>query len=161
MIIGYKAFNNDKTNRYNQIFEEGKSYYITGELKWGSHGNGYHFCLHMADVFRYFDNPLIGKVTSLGKILKYDDEYYGYYDMYVSEGIYINRFLTRKEIIDYFLKSQNYYELEHFLISFKLNKEELKEFSLKLKENNELKKYLDYYQKQELDAFTRELKKKD
>ncbi len=159
MIKGYKAFNSDKTNRYHQKFEEHTIYSILGNPSFGNNGHGYHFCTNLADVFRYFEEDVIvAKVISLGLTQKYDDEYNGYYDMYVTNKIYIDRFLSHEEIINYFLNSSNPEEIKRFLITYSLNKEEIILFAKKFQNNYYLTTYLNYYQKKEADAFTRTLK---
>ena len=103
-VRGYKAFNIDATNRYGKPFTEGETYQVEGEIKFGNDGNGYHMCTALSDVFRYVDatekNVLVAEVTGRGEYAKYDDIYYGYYDMYSFEEITIDRFMTRDEIIE-------------------------------------------------------------
>ena len=100
-ILGYKAFNKDFTNRYGFKFEVGKTYSALGTIKWGQRGNGFHMCTNFEDCFRYYDsdNSIIAEVIGFGKTLKNDDEYYGYYDMYVSEYLEVIRVIPREEII--------------------------------------------------------------
>ena len=54
-IKGYKAFNEDFTNRYNRVFKEDKSYHTDGEISFGLNGKGFHFCKRLEDTLRYFD----------------------------------------------------------------------------------------------------------
>ena len=102
-VIGYKCFNEDLTNRYGINFEIGKIYSTKGEIKFGNVGNGFHFCKNIEDTFSYFDifaqNVTVCIVREFGNIVEYEDEYNGYYNMYVSENIEILRELTREEII--------------------------------------------------------------
>ena len=58
---------------------------------------------------------------------EYDDEYYGYYDMYVCENLRIVRVISREEIISMML---NTYDLrkERFIRDFNLTEEELELF---------------------------------
>ena len=77
-VKGYKAFNNDKTNRYGIPFEEGKTYTVNEQVSFGNNGHGFHMCANLADVFRYFhyedDEVCVAEVTGKGTIVKYDDE---------------------------------------------------------------------------------------
>lgn len=128
-IIGYKGFNKDLTNRYGKKFEIGKKYYIEGSLEWGTFGNGYHMCTNLEDCLRFIDPNIsvIAKVKGFGQAKLHEDDYYGYYDMYVCEGIEIIKILSRKEIISMMLKV-NELRQERFIKSYNLTEEELKLF---------------------------------
>ena len=136
MIKGFKIFNSDFTNRYGQKFEVDKEYVASGDIVWGTNGNGFHFCTHLEDCFRYYDaindDCIITQVSGSGKIKEYNDEYYGYYDMYVSEILKINKILTRKEILEYLydlLESNvlNYNRIKRFIRGYKLTTIEIEE----------------------------------
>jgi len=103
-LIGYKAFNSDFTNRYGMKFEIDKIYKVFNEIKFGNYGNGFHFCENFEDTLRYFDaiddDIIIAKVEATGKIVEYNDEYYGFYNMYCSEKIKVLEIIDRKEIIE-------------------------------------------------------------
>lgn len=148
-VKGYKAFNNDLTNRYGKLFVEGETYRVDGEIKFGNNGNGFHMCTALSDVFRYVDatkeDVLAAEVTGRGKCIKYDDVYYGYYDMYSCEQITIDRFLLRKEIIEMMLNSVSY-EVIKFLITFKLNENEKILFARRFRKDIGVMKTLLYYQ---------------
>ena len=83
-MIGYKCFNEDLTNRYGAEFKVGKTYHVSGNIKFGNDGNGFHMCKNMEDTLRYFDafngNVRICLVYGFGKSNKYNDEYNGFYD---------------------------------------------------------------------------------
>ncbi len=161
IITGYKGFNSDKTNHYGMPFEEGKFYKTKGDIKFGNNGNGFHFCTHLADVFRYFDDDVIvAKVIGFGKNDCYNDEYYGYYDMYASANLYIEKFLTREEIINIMLES-SHDDIKKFLITFKLNLEEKKLFWKQFYDHKDLINTILYYQDGDKDIFNSlSLKKK-
>lgn len=164
-IKGYKAFNPDKTNRYGIPFEEGKTYSVDGPIRFGNTGNGYHMCTKLCDVFRYFDyddnnEVMIAEVIGNGKHMKYDDEYYGYYDMYSVEKIKIVRFLTREEIISNMLNS-NEYETLKFLRTFKLNKDEILLFYNKYKDDYRILMALLYHQMDCLNVYERNINPKE
>ena len=128
-IIGYKGFNKDFTNRYGDKFELHKIYHANGEIKWGNHGNGFHLCTNLEDCYRYVDpeDCIMTEVIGFGNMEKYDDEYYGYYDMYVCEYLRIIRVISRKEIIDMMLNT--YLERRNrFIRDFNLTEDELKLF---------------------------------
>lgn len=100
-VFGYKAFNQDFTNRYGKKFEVGNTYHVKGPISWGRYGNGFHFCKNLEDCFRYYDpdTSVIAEVKGFGKLVKNDDEYYGYYDMYVCQNLEIIRLIPREEVI--------------------------------------------------------------
>ena len=109
MIIGYKAFNSDLTNRYGIKFEIGKIYLSSGAIRFGNNGNGFHLCKNIEDTFRLF-NPekmTICKVIGSGNFLennRQEDEYYGFSEMYAVEKLEVLKKLTRLEIIQEGLK---------------------------------------------------------
>lgn len=155
-LIGYKCFNEDMTNRYGLKLEVGKIYGVNGEIKFGNDGNGYHFCKNMEDTFRYFDamnnDVSICLVKGTGKIIEYEDDYNGYYDMYASENIEVLKRLTREEIIMYAL-NLNSISVCRFIQGFKLTDEEIELFKEKFSKNNNVLSYIDYYQLKNKDAF--------
>ena len=109
-VKGYKSFNKYHKNKYGIYMEEGKTYHTDGVIKFGLEGNGFHFCKYLEDTIKYqmsindeLINPVIAKVTGYGKIVEYNDNIYDYYNQYVAEYIKIDKFLKRKEIIDYAL----------------------------------------------------------
>lgn len=128
-VFGYKGFNQNLTNRYGKKFEVGQKYYIEGDLKWGPLGNGYHMCTNLEDCLRFIDpnTSVIAKVKGFGKIKLHEDDYYGYYDMYVCEGIEIIKILSRKEIISMML-NVNEYRQERFIKGYNLTEKELQLF---------------------------------
>ena len=147
-IKGYKAFNKDKTNRYGITFEEGKTYQIEGEIRFGNQGNGYHICTHLCDVFRYVnckEGIEVALVLGSGKVHHYDDEYYGYYDMFAVEQMTILRFLSREEILAYALKMHEL-DSKKFLSSFQLTDEEKRVFIKKYQNNYAMLMFLSFYQ---------------
>ena len=130
-IIGYKALNSDFTNRSGFKFEIGKTYKVYNEVKFGNNGNGFHFCENFEDTLRYFDaiddDIILTKVEATGKIVEYNDEYYGFYNMYCSEKIKILEIIDRKQIIEMAKKLSSYYELfrfTRFISLYKLTKDE-------------------------------------
>ena len=146
IIKGYKAFNSDRTNRYGKIFREGRVYHNNNDLKFGNNGHGFHMCSSLCDVFRYFDSDVsVAKVIGFGNFVSYDDEYYGYYDMYVVTNLYIEKFLTREEIITQMLNSSPV-ALKKFLSTFTLNDIEKNLFLEKYKNDEEITNLILYYQ---------------
>lgn len=148
-LIGYKCFNSDLTNRYNFLFEVGKSYSVDGEISFGNNGNGFHFCKNLEDTFRYFnaleEDVCVCQVKGYGKIVEYEDDYNGYYDMYSSSNIDIIKKLDRRKIIDIMLNS-NELRVLRFIQCFKLNDYEIELFKDKFKNNNNVLFYINYYQ---------------
>lgn len=154
-IKGYKVFIGNKelfTNNYNRVCKEGEILEIDGELQVKK--NGYHFAKRLEDTFRYGNSlnegVVVCEVTSLGDILEYDDEYYGYYDLYVSSKLRIDKILSRKDIIEY-MDKVNVERLKRFVQTFKLTYDEAMYF---IGRNNELDKYIEYYQFGNKDAFS-------
>ena len=158
----YKCFNSGLINRYGMNFCLGKEYCANGPLKFGNDGNGFHACTYMEDTLRYFnsftDKVDIAIINGYGKCLKYDDEYNGFYDMYVCERILIKKVLSRKEIIDYGLKLSDF-RLKRFLSLYGLSDLEKDLFYKKFIYNTDILRYIDYYQNNNLYAFQKILKK--
>lgn len=154
MIKGYKIFIGNKNcfvNNYNQMFEVGKTYEFYGIIK--PKYSGYHFALRLEDTLRYGnakeEDFVVCEVTALGNIVEYEDEYYGYYDLYVTDKIRIDKILTRNEIIDYALKLPDY-RLVRLISIMKLDDKEVKFF---LNREIDVLKYIDYYHYGNKDAF--------
>ena len=146
IIKGYKAFNNDKTNRYGKKFIEGQVYHNYHDLKFGNNGHGFHMCTSLCDVFRYFGSDAsVAKVIGFGNCICYDDKYYGYYDMYVTANLYIEKFLSREEIIKEMLNKSSF-EIKKFLSTFTLNAIEKNLFLEKFKTDEEITNLILYYQ---------------
>ena len=133
-VKGYKAFNKDKTNRYGVPFMEGATYKVSGEISFGNNGNGFHMCTYLSDVFRYFnsDDVVVAQVVGRGDRVKYDDEYEGYYDMYSVRELYINRFMSREEVISRML-NDNSINVIKFIKTFKMSSAEKIEFLYNIK----------------------------
>lgn len=156
MILGYKAFNDDCTNRYGQKFEVGKIYDSCDEvIKFRS--TGFHFCKNLEDTLRYYDgfsNIKIAEVVGIGKIDYYEDNYYGYYNMYSAERMYILKFLSREEIYQYILdiaKNSSLFtdRVIRFVEGYKINDEERNGLISAVSDDNQRKrlvKAIKYYQ---------------
>ena len=162
-IHGYKTFNKDRTNRYGRVFIEGKTYQVNDPPKFGNKGKGFHFCKRLEDTLRYFpameEEVAIAEVTSLGDYVEYDDEYYGYYDMYSTNKIKINHFLTREEIIKKYLdrpEHQTEDRVIRFLQGFRLTEKEKEMFRLAYAFSERIEQTISYYQDGDKDAYTRE-----
>jgi len=134
-ITGYKVFYKGLINRYGSVFEIGKKYQVDGDIVWGNTGNGFHFCKNIEDCFRYIDtfnfDIVVAEVTGFGEITEVNDEYYGYYDMYVSSGIIITKVLSREEIIS-IMKEKEPAQKLRFLRDYKLTEEEKLYFDAKV-----------------------------
>ena len=159
-IRGYKAFNKDHTNRYGMPFLEGEYYHVDGPIKFGNHGNGFHMCVHLSDVFRFFDpeNVDVAYVIGSGEYDEgeYDDWDEPYFDMYSVSDIHIEKFLSREEIIDIISRSSSS-DIVKFFATFNPTKEE----AIKIVFNNRNKlnyaraveAYLYYIEKVNIYAF--------
>lgn len=143
VVYGFKIFNNDLSNCYGMKFELNKIYEISGKIKWGTLGNGFHFCSCLEDTFRYYDalntNIQIALVKGFGELIEFSDEYYGYYDMYVCSKIIIQRLLEHSEIINYLYKlldSNNRERALRFISGYKLSLDEINNVLLLAKKND-------------------------
>lgn len=157
MVIGYKCFNEDMTNRYDKKFEVGKTYSAEGEVSFGNEAKyGFHMCQNMEDTFRCFDaiddSISICLVKGSGQIVENEDNYYGYYEMYSVETLEILKKLSREEIISYALNLHDL-RVERFISTFKLNSDEIEIFKEKFKNNERVLQYIEYYQLNNSDAF--------
>ena len=103
---GFKAFNEDYTNRYGMRFEEGKTYRLPDgvPLTKGNRGTGFHYSPYLEDTLHYVQGLInqiqIARVTALGDVLTFSDEqnYYGFEDISATNAIKINHFMSREEI---------------------------------------------------------------
>ncbi len=159
---GYKTFYKNMKNHYEKEFEVGKVYTISGKLKFGNNGNGFHFCKRLEDTLRYYpameEEVVITEVTSLGDIVEYEDEYNGYYDMYCTNMIRIDKILTREEIIKMFLQLP-IHQVERFIKSFRLTKEEIELFRIRYLGKREIEDAIDYYQEGKKDTYEKRYRK--
>lgn len=157
-VIGYKCFNEDMTNSYGIKFEIGKIYTIDGPIKFGNQGNGFHMCERIEDTLRYFDamnnDVSICLVKGSGDKMDFSDEYYGYYDMHVVQNLEIMKILSREEIIKMTM-NMNRDSLIRFISGFKLKNDELLYFKDKFKMDDNIINFIEYYQENNIDAFTK------
>ncbi len=164
-VVGYKCFNKDHTNRYGMEFIEGRTYTSFGDVSFGNNSTGgYHMCRNMEDTFRYFpaneEEVAVAKVVGKGTIIKRDDEYNAFYDMYSVEKLLIEKFLEREEIINYFL-DQIEPRVCRFIQLFKLTDEEIKLFQDRYYNNPCIINYIEYYQLRNKEAFNRKVYTKE
>ena len=149
-IQGFKSFNLDKTNYFGKKFIEGFKYHCNGDIKFGPHGNGFHFTKNLEDTIRYSGNPgkgavrdvLIASVIGSGTIVTGFDDYNEYYDMYSCSDIEIIKFLSREEVIEYALNLSEL-RMSRFVSLYKLTLEEIELFKNK---NCMVDKAIKYYQ---------------
>lgn len=159
-LQGYKTFNKDMTNRYGRAFVEGAIYRINVKPVFGNRGVGFHFCRRLEDTLRYFpameEEVKIAKVTSLGDSVEAEDEYYGYYEMYSTNAIRIDRILSREEIIGMYLKDPKHQPISRvcrFLQGFKLTDIEIEMFRITYMDNEEVQNAISYYQEGLTDTY--------
>lgn len=126
------------------------------DISYGVNGYRYHFALRPEDCLRYFDTMNvkvdIACVESLGILKEYYDEYYGYYNLYVTNSILIKHVLTREEFISYMLNT-NERGVERLIKGFKLNEEEIK-MILERYPSDRLYKVVEYYQRRNCDIYS-------
>lgn len=158
-VRGYKAFLEGGVNRYGKEFGEGECYHVDGDISFGNHGNGFHFCKRMEDTFRYVDamngRVEVAEVIGSGDMVEFNDEYYGYYDMYSASDLQIVKFLTRREIIEYFLR-QHDISVRRFVSGFKLTEEEKELFRIQFSDEINILRAIAYYQDNDLDVYSRQ-----
>lgn len=150
-MFGYKAFDKNLINQFHKKYKEGHSYFSKKDLEYQK--TGFYFCRNLEDVFRYYDgfsDIEIARVKSFGKVRRFFDEY-NEYETFCSQGIEIVKVLSRKDIISYGLKLDDY-RLKRFISGFKLTDEEIEMF---IAANESCQEYIEYYQKGNDDAFTR------
>lgn len=158
---GFKTFNYNRTNRYGMLFEEGKIYSVSKPPKFGTKGVGFHFCSRLEDTLTYFpameEEVSIAKVTALGDLAEKADDNYEYYDLYSTNKIRIDKFLTREEILKMYLMNperQNEDRVRRFLQGFRLTPREIEMFRWAYGSNERIQKTLAYYQEGKKDVFT-------
>ena len=153
-VVGYEAFNNMK-DCFGNEYQVGETYETSGPIKFKE--NGFHFCTHISDVFRYCDgfdeNTVVCEVIGSGDLHRYDDEIYDYLDMYSSSKFEVSKILSREEIVATAM-SDGTISVLRLIAGYKLNDEEI---ALILSRFNEdaVRKYIDYYQKNNKAAFQR------
>lgn len=156
MIKGYKAFHKDMKNRYGKEFIEGETYSVEGPIEFGNNGNGFHFCRRLEDTLRYVpameEEIDLAEVTAFGELVERTDEYYGYYDLYASRSIRIDKVLSRKEIIEMFLDNDPN-RVIRFVSGYKLTPEEIEIFKLNYSNEKRVIKALQYYQENNKEAY--------
>ena len=149
MIRGYKCFNGDFTNRYGIKFDVGSCYNVSGSVKFGILGNGFHMCKNLVDVFRYYetsnDNFIVCEVVGSGNYECYNDEYNGFYNMYSVECIEIIRIIDRGELIEMVI-NMNEFMIVRFIQLFRMTYDEICLFYNKFGNVNTILLALDYYQ---------------
>lgn len=100
-MMGYKALKEGLINRYGYKYLLNKTYKLNGNLKWRE--NGFHFCIRPEDTLRYVDswndNIVVTEIEAGGELQLYEDDYYGYYDMYASSEMKILRVLSRENCL--------------------------------------------------------------
>ena len=143
IIYGYKIFNSDFTNRFNKKFEVGKKYVAEDSHKHYS----YHYCQYLEDVFVYYSSldTIVCKVIGSGTIHRYDSDYYGVYGVCASSELFIERVMSREEIISYFLGMKETMRVKNFIIRFKLTMEEINLFLNKFVGCSEVISTIKYY----------------
>ena len=103
-IKGYKPLYGNRTDRSGVLYEEGKDYHVDGPIAFGPNKNGMRMCVHLSDVFRFFDpeDISVAEVVASGELVEgeYHDWQESYTEMYAASDIHVNKFLTRKEIIE-------------------------------------------------------------
>ncbi len=124
---GFKALNKDLTNRYGYKYLVNKNYKLNGDLKWQQ--NGFHFCIRPEDTLRYVDswsdNFVVTEIEANGELELYEDDYYGYYDMYVSSEMKILRVLSREELFEMVFNSNNVDRVKRLASSIVLTQDEI------------------------------------
>lgn len=160
-IYGFKAYDENFKDRYGLTYELGKTYHTNGIVKW--HNTGFHFCSNPEDTFRYVDafKPIhLVEVKGFGDIRKYNDEYYGYYDMYVSENIELIKEVTHEELIERYLNERiSDFQIIKVVRDLKLTEEDIRQILQVYQNVNDIENYIEYFQYNDKERFNRKLKK--
>lgn len=157
-MIGYKAFEEELVNRYGQRFEIGKEYKIEGPLVFSfnakGHGHGFNFCANLEDTLRYVDGSkaIIALVEAIGNLKKYDDEYYGYYDMFITDQIKLIKVLTLEEVFEYACNLSEERLVRMIRDYNQFTSEEILFFKVKFHTSRHVLEMIDYYCKDETDV---------
>lgn len=153
-VVGYKAFDNMK-DRFGNEYRTDIIYELTGPIKFRK--NGFHFCKHIADVFRYYDgfsdDTIVCKVVGYGDLDKFDDENYEYFDMYASSKLKIIKELSREEILEATFKD-GFMAILRLISGYKLNNDEI-DMILDRYHEPIIEDYINYYQRKNEKAFVR------
>lgn len=158
-MYGYKVFLKGLIDSFGIKHEIGKIYKVDGEVKWSK--NGFHFCKRPEDTLRNFDDfnkeLEIALIEASGKIKEYDDEYYGYYDMYVAEQYKILRVIPKEEIVASIIESGNQLRQLRIAQRMKLTDEQAKQL---MGITNEIDCAIRYHQYNEKDIYEKTYKKR-
>ena len=116
-----------------------------------THGNGIHFCERLEDTLRYFcdeEDVEFAEVTALGEFAEYHDHYNGFYNMYSTNKLRIDRVLSREEVINMFLEmdGHNNPRLARFIMLYPLTEEEISLFKEKFINEKHVIDVIHYYQ---------------
>ena len=161
MPSGYKCFKKGLIDNFDNQYKIGKIYHASGEIRFGDKGNGFHMCSYLEDTLRYFDamndEVDIAKVIGYGNVVKRDDEYNGFYDMYSCEYMIITEVLKRDDIITHALNLDSR-SVKRFISLFRLTKEEIVLFKNKFHKDEDVLDHISYYQEKDINVFRRKLK---
>lgn len=156
---GYKLLDIGLINEYGFKYEINKIYTLEGELKWNH--NGFHFCTNIEDTLRYRDKEKgtfeIVEVESLGNLVdgsNVENDYYGYETGYATDKFRIIKIITREELIDIVLKSNNINRITRLIYSIPLSEEEITKIKEMYPNKELINQYIDYYQYDKKDAFS-------
>ncbi|MDO4996747.1 MAG: hypothetical protein Q4E69_06170 [Bacilli bacterium] len=166
-VVGYKAFNDDHTNRYGLYFEEGMTYTSEGKVSFGVNSTGgFHMCKNLEDTLRYFigleNDPVVAEVEGSGDIVEYEDDYNGYYDMYSVERLEVKRFLSREEMLYTILDDTHIYDERvcRFVQGIRMNPVEIELFKEYFEDSPRVLQAIAYYQEGDTEVYNRGLKLK-
>ena len=156
---GYKLLDIGLINEYGFKYEINKIYTLEGELKWNH--NGFHFCTNIEDTLRYRDKEKgtfeIVEVESLGNLVdgsNVENDYYGYETGYAPDKFKIIKIVSREELIDIVLKSNNINRITRLIYSIPLSEEEITKIKEMYSNKELINQYIDYYQYDKKDAFS-------
>lgn len=128
-IEGYKCFHEGLVTKPGKKMELEKKYTTNETPIFRS--SGFHMCERLEDTLRFFDSFTekieICKCIGYPNYTKYDDEYYGYYDMYSCQEIILLEKLTRNQIIE-IARNMNDFQIQRFISLFNLTPSEIEEF---------------------------------
>jgi len=156
-LLGYKVLDIEHKNRYGKEFVVNQNYHVDGDIRFGTNGLGYHFCLNFEDSLKYIErftrDFTLARIKASGEIKESFDRYNGVYNIFVASDLEVIKFLTDEEI---FCLGVNLCpdRVKRFLQLYPLTLEEKEKFKKEYKSVNlGVMQTFKFYQEQDKEAF--------
>ena len=156
-MLGYKVLDKDHKNRYGKEFVINQNYHVDGDIRFGTNGLGYHFCLNFEDSLKYTEkftrDFTLARIKASGDIKESFDRYNGVFNIFVASDLEVLEFLTKEEIFSLGLDLCPD-RVKRFLQLYPLTEEEKIIFKKEYKEVDlGVMKTFSFYQEQDKGAF--------